>query len=89
MVTPGKALILWGVGTTSTLTNGPVGVNASAASRPGKMTFPELVKSNQIKIDSDFLKMKPLEKGAQQLKCWRKTERALANILQNEILNLE
>lgn len=89
LVTPGKAPILRGVGTASTLTNGPVGVNGSAAARPGKMTFPELVKSDQTKIDSDFLKMKPLEKGAQQLKRWRKTERALANILQNEILNLE
>lgn len=76
LVTPGKTPMLQKVGTISTLTNGSVGVNASAAPRPGKMTFPELVKSNHIKIDSDFLKMKPLEKEAPQLKCWRKTERA-------------
>lgn len=53
------------------------------------MTFPELVKSNQIKIDSDFLKMKLLEKEAYELKHWKKTEHALANILKNEILNFE
>lgn len=66
-----------------------VGVNVFAASRPGRMTFPELVKSNQIKIDSDFLKMKLLEKEAHGLKRWEKTECALANILKNEFLNLE
>lgn len=33
-----------------------------------RMTFPELVKSNQINIDSDFLKMKLLEKEAYELK---------------------
>jgi len=66
-----------------------VGVSAFAASRPGRMTFPELVKSNQIKIDSDFLKMKLLEKGGYELKHWKKTEHALTNILKNEILNLE
>lgn len=66
-----------------------VGVNVFAASRPGRMTFPELVKSNQIKIDSDFLKMKLLKKEAHGLKCWKKTERVLANILKNETLNLE
>lgn len=71
------------------LISNSVGVNVFAASRPGRMTFPELVKSNQIKIDSDFLKMKLLEKEASELKHWKKTEHALANILKNEILNFE
>lgn len=66
-----------------------VGVNVFAASRPGRMTFLELVKSNQIKIDSDFLKMKLLKKEAHGLKHCKKTECALTNILKNEILNLE
>lgn len=44
------------------LISNSVGVNVFAASRPGSVTFLELVKSNQIKIDSDFLKIKLLEK---------------------------
>lgn len=71
------------------LISNSVGVNVFVASRPGRMTFPELVKSNQIKIDSDFLKMQLLGKAAYQLKHCKKTDRALANILKNEILNLE
>lgn len=71
------------------LISNSVGVNVFTASRTGRMTFPELVKSNQIKIDSDFLKMKLLEKEAYELKHWKKTEHALANILKNEILNFE
>lgn len=81
--------ILWKVGTIFVHISNSVGVNVFAASRPCRMTFPELVKSNQIKIDSDFLKMKLLKKEAHGLKRWKKTQCALTNILKNEILNLE
>lgn len=68
LVTPENVYVLLKVETIFMLISNSVGVNVFACSRPGRMTFPELVKSNQINIDSDFLKMKLLEKEAYELK---------------------